>query len=370
MSFRLQNGNVHRIDKLSIFQKKIMKNPFKTMKKKFLASVVLLFMVLTGCKSFQNEGGMDWATAEFSVDDSKKSIAHYSASESSIETALIVAVPEHITSVSISSYLTDLFDRQLQDLTTNTVSLTIPLNTAMRLAKVVFKETLTLDHIVNNQPTAFSTGISDVFSMNGSEESKTVTIIMDGSFSSKAITSFSFKAENNTALSADIDGIISDTDISLTVPFGTDITALVASFTTSGHSVSLGTTVQVADSTANDFSEPGVYTVTAADGTTQDYTVTVTVTVALSDTKTITVFKFEAANNSSLSSDVTGTIDEANHAISVTIPFLVESGSLIATYSTTGTSVGVDSTSQISGSTANDFTNPVTYTVTAADDST
>ena len=51
----------------------------------------------------------------------------------------------------------------------------------------------------------------------------------------------------------------------------------VATFTTTGASVKVGSTVQVSGTTANDFTAPLVYTVTAADHSTQDYTVTVTV---------------------------------------------------------------------------------------------
>ena len=86
--------------------------------------------------------------------------------------------------------------------------------------------------------------------------------------------------------------------------------------------------------------------------------------------KTITTFKFEAANNSSLTGDVVGTIDETNNTISATVPFLVESGSLIATFTTTGDSVEVDAVRQASATTVNDFNNPVIYTVTAVDGTT
>ena len=47
----------------------------------------------------------------------------------------------------------------------------------------------------------------------------------------KEITAFSFTAADNTALSSDVTGTISGTDISLTVPYGTDVTALAASWT-------------------------------------------------------------------------------------------------------------------------------------------
>jgi hypothetical protein len=138
--------------------------------------ILLCLFFMTACKPLQNEGGLDWATVEFSVDGSNYNNAHYASSGTSINTAIIIAVPYDITAVTISNYLTQYYDRQLQDLTNNTVSLSIPLNTPMRLAKIAFKEVCTLDHICTIQPTAYYTGISESFSINGSEESKTVAI--------------------------------------------------------------------------------------------------------------------------------------------------------------------------------------------------
>jgi len=66
---------------------------------------------------------------------------------------------------------------------------------------------------------------------------------------------------------------INETDhtIALTVSHGINVTALVATFTTSGAAVS------PASGVANDFTSPATYTVTAANASTQDYTITVTV---------------------------------------------------------------------------------------------
>lgn len=65
--------------------------------------------------------------------------------------------------------------------------------------------------------------------------------------------------------------------IAVTMPNGTNVTALVATFTTTGTNVKVGAADQVSGTTANDFTNPVSYTVIAADGTTADYTVTVTV---------------------------------------------------------------------------------------------
>jgi hypothetical protein len=61
------------------------------------------------------------------------------------------------------------------------------------------------------------------------------------------------------------------------VPSGTNLTTLVATFVTTGASVTITGTPQVSGVTANDFSNPVTYVATAADGTTQAHVVTVTV---------------------------------------------------------------------------------------------
>lgn len=86
----------------------------------------------------------------------------------------------------------------------------------------------------------------------------------------KAITAFSFSTPTVT-------GAIAGTDITVSVPVGTDVTALVANFSHTGTSVNISGVAQVSGVTANDFTSSVVYTVVATDATEQDYTVTVTV---------------------------------------------------------------------------------------------
>jgi uncharacterized delta-60 repeat protein len=89
--------------------------------------------------------------------------------------------------------------------------------------------------------------------------------------SAKAITTFSLNGVFGTINEA-------GKTIAVTMPYGTSVTNLVATFNTTGTSVKVVSTVQVSGTTANDFTtSPVVYTVTAADATTQNYTVTVTV---------------------------------------------------------------------------------------------
>jgi hypothetical protein len=68
--------------------------------------------------------------------------------------------------------------------------------------------------------------------------------------------------------------------IRVVMPSGTAVTSLIASFTTTGSSVKVGSTTQVSGTTVNNFTSPVVYVVTAADASTVNYTVTVTVAAA------------------------------------------------------------------------------------------
>lgn len=183
---------------------------------------------------------------------------------------------------------------------------------------------------------------------------------------SKELTAFSFLAANNPGLGADVTAGIAGTSITATVPFGTDVTALVPSFSTTGAKVTVGGTIQTSGVTPQNFTSPVVYRVTAADTTTKDFTVTVT--IALNPAKDITAYSFLASKNPGLSSNVTGSI--SGTSITVVVPLGTVVTNLKATFTTTGASVKVGAVTQVSGTTANNFTNPVVYRVTAADGTT
>ena len=96
--------------------------------------------------------------------------------------------------------------------------------------------------------------------------------------SAKAITTFSFT-------DPDAAGVIDEEarTITVSVPYGTTVTALVAIFTFSGYSVEVNNVPQTSGETPNDFTGSVKYTVTAADGSTAEYTVTVNVAAYDSD---------------------------------------------------------------------------------------
>jgi len=199
-------------------------------------------------------------------------------------------------------------------------------------------------------PVAYTVTASD-----GSTAQYTVTVTKASS-SAKAITAFSF---SNPSATGTIDE--NTKTISVTVPYGTNVTALVATFITTGAEVKVGNIVQESGTTPNDFTSPVAYTVTAADGSTAQYAATVT--IAANSAKAITSFSF--ANPAS-----TGFINENAKTISVNVPYGTNVTALIATFTTSGAEVTVGNIVQVSGTTQNNFTSPVVYTVTAADSST
>lgn len=61
--------------------------------------------------------------------------------------------------------------------------------------------------------------------------------------------------------------------ISVTMPTGTALTTLTATYTTTGRCVAVGAMQQISGGTPNDFTLPLNYTVTATDGSTTTYSV-------------------------------------------------------------------------------------------------
>ena len=122
-------------------------------------------------------------------------------------------------------------------------------------------ETITTSNISGFNSSAPMTG--QVLTITVGEQTITYIIdIVEPLSSAKDITSFSFSEGV---------GSINGTDITVSIPFGTDVTALVPTITITGESVSPLSGV------ANNFTVPVIYTVTAVDSSTQDYTVTVTI---------------------------------------------------------------------------------------------
>lgn len=173
------------------------------------------------------------------------------------------------------------------------------------------------------------------------------------------IVQYVFPSSLNSSLSGNAAGTIADNTISVTVPHDADLTGLISEFVSNSTQIEANGASQISGVTSNNFTDPVQYIVTAENGDTRTYTVTVT--RAPSTEKSLTAFSVNGNN---------GIIDQETGVISVELPPLTVVTALIASFSTTGVSVSVEGINQISGTTPRNFTNPVTYTVTAQDGTT
>jgi hypothetical protein len=249
------------------------------------------------------------------------------------------------------------------DETKGTVSVTVPVGTSFSSLTATFIAsgmTVKIDgktQVSGTTNNDFSSPVTYTVTAADSSTRQYVVTVKVAAASAMVFTSFGF-----TSLSAG--GIIDETKntVSVTVPYGTDRSALAATFATSGVSVMVDGKAQVSGATIIDFTRPVTYTISAADGDVRDYVVSVTVPVAFDSAKTLGSFEFT-------NPVAKGIIDQSKRIVSVTVPYGTERGALSATFTTTGASVRVDSSAQTSATTVNDFTNPVIYKVVAADKS-
>jgi eukaryotic-like serine/threonine-protein kinase len=172
--------------------------------------------------------------------------------------------------------------------------------------------------------------------------------------SDKYISTFILTAAGNPGvISVDVHGLIGTDTIQLGLPQNTVLTSLTPTITFTGKSLS------PPGNTAQDFTKPVLYTVTASDGSVKTYTVVVNL---LSGVKAITAFVFRAADNPGLTADIAGII--GNDTITVPFGAAASLSALVPFITYTGKSISPSS------GTATNYTAPVLYTVTAADGST
>ena len=139
--------------------------------------------------------------------------------------------------------------------------------------------------------------------------------------SAKALASFSLNG---------VTGTINEgaKSIGVTMPNGTDVTALVATLTTTGSNVQVSSTNQISGNTVNDYTNPVVYTVTAEDGTTVEYTVTVTVNNTVADTTNPSVTITAPTTGATVSGAISITADATDNIAVTRVDFSVDGGAV------------------------------------------
>jgi eukaryotic-like serine/threonine-protein kinase len=163
----------------------------------------------------------------------------------------------------------------------------------------------------------------------------------------KTISAFSFSSLNPA-----VTGTISGTNVTATVPFGTNLN-LAPTIT-----VSAKATVSPSSGSSQDFSKSVAYTVTAEDGSKLTYNVAVS--LGKSPEKDILTFAFNG-----ITPAVACTIDATTKTISATLPAGTDATKLVPTL-TLSPKASVSPATGV----AQDFSKEVSYTVTAEDAST
>jgi eukaryotic-like serine/threonine-protein kinase len=162
--------------------------------------------------------------------------------------------------------------------------------------------------------------------------------------SEKVISNFSFSSLNPAVI-----GSITGTNVTATLPFGTNLN-LAPTIT-----VSAKATVSPSSGSSQDFSKSVSYILTAEDGSKQTYNVAVS--LGKSPEKDILTFAFNG-----ITPAVACTIDAATKTISATLPAGTDATKLMPTITNSPKATVSPATGV-----AQDFTKTVTYTVTAED---
>ncbi|MFN8770730.1 MAG: beta-propeller fold lactonase family protein [Neisseriaceae bacterium] len=188
-----------------------------------------------------------------------------------------------------------------------------------------------------------------------STESYFVTVISDAT---KTLTKYSVVVPNG---SKTYEGIIDGQNVTVRLPYDTNLKSLIAKFKTTGNQVLLNGVKQNSGDFVDFTKQPLIYKVIARNNDSLDYTVKV---------------KIESSTQNKIESfsinGVNGIISQANKTITVSdLPISSDLTSLSPVFITNGVKVTVDDIEQKSESSVVDFSKgPKQYVVTAANEST
>ncbi len=173
-------------------------------------------------------------------------------------------------------------------------------------------------------------------------------------------TSFiSFKLTDQfgfTAFDADAE------EIYVVIDYEADPSSQIATFTLpEGSTVQINGTIQESGVTVNDFTNPVVYTITDAESVSKDWKVIVTEQIPEND-----IITYSIPNETKAA-----IINDDDYSVNVEMPYNSDVTALVAAFSLSpGAGATVNGFTQVSNTTVNDFTETVTYLVTALDAST
>jgi len=148
-------------------------------KTSWLVCVLLVVLVLTGCKKIEKEGS-GTATVRMKLNQGQSSSRMAGVNSDftdGVDTELIALVADNTPFSQNYQSLGNLYQYALTDLSTGTVSLTVPLDTGIKLySYVFFGEIYTASELTNSTRWADQFGKSSSFTISSGDTSKEVTL--------------------------------------------------------------------------------------------------------------------------------------------------------------------------------------------------
>ena len=148
-------------------------------KTSWLVCVLLVVLVLTGCKKIEKEGS-GTATVRMKLNHGQSSSRMAGVNldfTDGVDTELIALVADNTPFSQNYQSLGNLYQYALTDLSTDTVSLTVPLDTGIKLySYVFFGEIYTASELTNSARWADQFGKSSSFTISSGDTSKEVTL--------------------------------------------------------------------------------------------------------------------------------------------------------------------------------------------------
>jgi hypothetical protein len=228
----------------------------------------------------------------------------------------------------------------------------------------------------------------------------TSCLFWGGDFHERSLDSFGFRAADNPSLRIDHPALFIDSSyrIDITIPTNADPASMAAAFSFKGVKVLVNGREQTSGVTKNDFTKPVTYQVLGLDDKTTDYVVSARI-VAPSGAKSLSLdignvnqihYGYSQGSNSPLplyyfydamkcANKPTWTVDYPNWNYNFRYNSAVDLSSMYASFRTDGIRVSVGDKVLVPGLSFTDpwtsinvldCTNPVTFVVTAEDDST
>lgn len=268
----------------------------------------------------------EWTASCMSRDGFVQVAASYGASSTS---RIYRTIGKAFTSFSISGQVSSSIDN-------NARTISVEMSAGSNISSLSPSFTVSASPVITAIP---ANGISRDFTTS---QSYTLAAV-DGSTREYMVTVTVPLSPNKDILSFSVLGVSADIvgdNISLTVPYGTNINNLVATFDTTGSLITVGGFTQISGVTINNFSNPVIYRVTAEDSSAKDYTVIVIV----AGPGYVELYANPFVINGVSTSVLTATVRDSDYNLvpdGTNVSFVVNRGSLDADNRTTVDGVAV-----------------------------